>query len=213
MKARLRQLTTAFAAMAAVLGSASCGQMVRQGKAPAFLIIDLLQAASGAAASAFGGTLASDVVTLIDRTVGGVTVRVPTLFADPGRVTLRLQLKDAGVPGNSTAPSAINAITVNRYHVSYRRSDGRNVQGVDVPYAFDGAITVTVATSPVAADFVLVRVQAKEEAPLAALANGGGRIDISTIADVTFYGHDLAGNDVQVTGSISINFADWGDPG
>jgi hypothetical protein len=40
----------------------------------------------------------------------------------------------------------------------------------------------------------------------------GGAFAISTIADVTFYGTDQTGNDVSVTGSISVNFADWGDP-
>jgi len=35
---------------------------------------------------------------------------------------------------------------------------------------------------------------------------------ISTIAHVTFYGKDQNGNEVSVTGSISVNFADWGDP-
>jgi hypothetical protein len=35
---------------------------------------------------------------------------------------------------------------------------------------------------------------------------------ISTIADVTFYGKDETGTDVSVTGSISVNFADWADP-
>jgi hypothetical protein len=59
---------------------------------------------------------------------------------------------------------------------------------------------------------VLVRAQAKLEAPLKALAGGGGSIIISTIAQVTFYGRDQAGNDVSVTGQISVNFADWGDP-
>ena len=204
MKARLQQLTAAFAATAAVWGSVSCGNLVRQGNSPAFLIVDSLQAASGAAASAFGPVLASDVVTVVNAR--------PTLFADAGQVILHIQLKDQGAPGSPNTPSAMNAVTINRYHVAYRRSDGRNVQGVDVPYAFDGAVTATITSAQVTIGFTLVRVQAKEEAPLAALAGGGGRVDISTIADVTFYGHDLAGNDVSATGSISVNFADWGDP-
>ena len=44
------------------------------------------------------------------------------------------------------------------------------------------------------------------------MAGGGGAIAIMTIADVTFYGRDQAGNDVSVTGSITVNFADWADP-
>ena len=35
---------------------------------------------------------------------------------------------------------------------------------------------------------------------------------ISTIAEVTFYGHDQTGREVQVQGLTSVNFADWGDP-
>ena len=57
-----------------------------------------------------------------------------------------------------------------------------------------------------------MRAQAKLEAPLKALRTGGGDILISTIAEITFYGRDQNGNDVSVTGMMSINFADWGDP-
>jgi len=35
---------------------------------------------------------------------------------------------------------------------------------------------------------------------------------ISTIAQITLYGRDQAGNDVSVTGTMSVNFADWADP-
>ena len=62
------------------------------------------------------------------------------------------------------------------------------------------------------AGFTLVRVQAKQEAPLKALVGNGGAIAISTIAEVTFYGTDQAGRPVSVTGQISVDFNDWGDP-
>jgi hypothetical protein len=212
MNARIRQLTTASAAMAILLGSASCGNLVRQGRSPSLLVIDSLTGASGADPGKFGGTLASDVVTLVSKTVNGQQVRVPTIYDDLGQVQLHIQLKDPGTTGTPSTPSAFNSVKIERYHVSYRRSDGRNTQGVDVPYAFDGAFTATITGSPVQVGFTLVRIQAKSEAPLQALDGGGGRFAISTIADVTFYGHDLAGNDVQETGSISIDFADWGDP-
>ena len=57
-----------------------------------------------------------------------------------------------------------------------------------------------------------MRIQAKLEPPLANLANGGAQNVISTIAEVTFFGRDQAGNEVSVTGSISVNFSDFGDP-
>jgi hypothetical protein len=94
--------------------------------------------------------------------------------------------------------------------VSYRRSDGRNVQGVDVPYAFDSAVTFTIGSSGGTGVFELVRHVAKFEAPLAALNSSS--VIITTIADVTFYGKDQAGNDVAVTGSIQVSFGDFADP-
>ena len=140
------------------------------------------------------------------------TDQVPTIFEDVATVGLKFIIKDMGNPGGEASPSKVNQIMVNRYRVVYRRADGRNTQGVDVPYTFDGAITLTVDESAKLTSFALVRIQAKEEEPLKSLAGGGGRVAIATIADVTFYGHDMAGNAVQQTGSISINFADWGDP-
>ncbi len=80
-----------------------------------------------------------------------------------------------------------------------------------MPYGVDGAVTGTIATSATSLVFALVPVQRKLEAPLLALRNQGGAIAIMTIANVTFYGYDQAGNAVSVTGSISVNFADWAD--
>jgi hypothetical protein len=47
---------------------------------------------------------------------------------------------------------------------------------------------------------------------LSRLRRGGGANIISTIAEVTFYGRDQAGNDVAVAGLVSINFGDFADP-
>ncbi len=188
----------AAVALAAPLAGCTAGQTT--GVAPSFLIIDELGGASGADPSAFGGTLQSDVVTN-----GGI-------FEDPGRVAFRLALKDPGAGEAPTTPSTMNFITVNRYRVRYLRSDGKNTPGVDVPHPFDGAITATVGDTITSATLVLVRVQAKVEAPLAALASLGGQVAISTIAEVTFFGRDQAGREVSVTGNIGVTFADWADP-
>jgi hypothetical protein len=108
------------------------------------------------------------------------------------------------------APSANNVVTLNRYHVAYRRADGRNTPGVDVPYPFDGAITLSVAGGGAATGtFEIVRHVAKLETPLVQLQSNG--TVISTLADVTFYGTDRVGNDVNVTGSIQINFGNFAD--
>jgi hypothetical protein len=148
-------------------------------------------------AGTFSNILASDVLT-------GNSV-----FEDNGQVTMHAQLKDLTTP---TGPSPNNDITITHYRVEYRRTDGRNIQGIDVPFAFEGAITFTVSSSAATANFSIVRVQAKLEPPLITLQGSGGEIVISTIADVTFYGKDQTGTDVSVKGAISVNFSDWGDP-
>ena len=189
-----------------ILGSVSCGELTRQGTASSYLIISVLEASSGADPGKFGGTLDSDVLTLVDND----GTLIPTIFSDSGRVTFTLGLKDPGSVASANAPTQNNWITVERYHVSYTRTDGRNTQGVDVPYAFDGAATATVAGGDTTIGFTIVRHQAKEEAPLAALANGA--VLISTIAEVTFYGHDQTGRQVSASGKLTISFGNYGDP-
>ncbi len=195
--------------LSALLFTTSCGDKVLEGKGSSYLIVSLLQAASGATPSSFSTTLESDVVTNVKQQSGTTTALVPTVYEDLGQATLRLAMKD---PVSGVTPTDTNTITIERYHVDYVRSDGRNTQGVDVPYSFDGAISGNVTTAGTTLTFVIVRAQAKVEAPLLAMRGGGGAFVISTIAQVIFYGHDQAGNAASVTASMSINFADWGDP-
>jgi hypothetical protein len=122
-------------------------------------------------------------------------------------MTLSLAAKDVTNPDGLTSN---NQVTINRIHVSYRRTDGRNTEGVDVPYSFDTASTTTIATQgSTAVSFVLVRIQAKQETPLVQLATNGQLI--SVIADVTAYGADIVGNQVSATGSIGVTFGNFGD--
>lgn len=184
----------------AVAGMSACGKITTDGRSSSYLIIDLLQGASGAKPDSFATVMQADVMTK------------GSVFEDPGKVTMRIALKDLGTGASPTAPTAANTVTVTRYRVVFRRSDGRNTQGVDVPFAFDGAATGTFGASASSLVFVLVRAQAKLEPPLLELRGSGGAILISTLADVTFYGQDQNGNQVAVTGTISVNFADWADP-
>lgn len=194
-------------ALALSVTSLGCAATGRPGQASSYLIVESLVAASGAQATKFAGALGSDVLTLVNRSINGVQVRVPTVFEDFAQVRFRVAMKDP-----TAATSAVNFITVSRYRVVFRRADGRNTPGVDVPFGFDGAMTATVGAEATAAGFTLVRIQAKGEAPLLALVGNGGAQAISTLAEITFYGKDQAGRDVVATASISVNFADWGDP-
>lgn len=197
---------------AVVAVSASCGDLARSGKSPSYLIIDSLQGSSGARPGTFASQLNSDVQTMVNQTVAGVVVRVPTVFNDLGSAVLRASLKNQGTVAVPLAPTTINQVTITRYHVEFKRADGRNEPGRDVPYAFDGGVTATVGESAVTVTFDIVRHTNKQEPPLRNLINNGGQFQINTIAEVTFYGKDQAGNDVSVTGFISVNFADFGDP-
>ena len=184
----------------------SCGKLTRQGESASYLIVQALEGASGATPEQFGTILSSDVITLVDRE----GTLVPTFFGDNGRVTFTLGLKDPGPPSSPNTPSPNNFITINRYRVTYIRADGRNTPGVDVPHPFDGAFTITVADNATAG-FALVRNQAKAEAPLAALAHN--QVIISTMAEITFFGHDQTGREVSATGRIDVHFGNFGDPG
>src|SRR5262245_15933217 len=136
--------------------TASCGDMQREGQASSYLIVNSLQAARGDDPTKFAGNLLSDVLTVVKD--------VPTVFNDVAQVQLRLGMKDPGSTTSPSAPTSANFITVNRYHVEFIRTDGRTQPGVDVPYAFDGAFTVTVGSDDATAAFTLVRNIAKEEA-------------------------------------------------
>ena len=194
---RLVNLGTRFVVTASVLAAAgACASPGRPGQASSYLIVQTLEAAPGSRPTTFTGSLASDVLTN-----GGI-------LEDPARATFRLVMKDPSI----TEPSPVNFITLRGYRVTFSRTDGRNVQGVDVPFAFDGALSATI-TGSTAVTLVLVRAQSKLEAPLRALVGGGGAVAIATFADVLFYGADQAGHDVTVTARISVTFADWGDQG
>ena len=202
-------MSTKFITLALVtaLGAAAAGcGVTEQGRAPVVLRIDDLSASSGAGSQSFAGYLNSDVQTVVKVN----NVDVPTRFNDSGRVAFSLVLRDPGAPGVANTPTELNTVTVTHYRVVYRRTDGRNVQGVDVPWAFDSGMTISVpASGSVQQTFELVRVSAKFDAPLAALTVNGQALDM--IADVTFYGKDQYNNDVRATGSIGITFANFGD--
>jgi hypothetical protein len=202
----MTRIITRTLTAAALLAATSCGSAVREGSAPMFLVMDNLSGIRGAATAGQPGSfLVSDVLTLVT-TGGGCTTQAPcaTVFGDSGQATLRLVPKDITL----TKPSTNNEVTINRVHIHFRRTDGRGVPGVDVPFDFDSFTTGTVPTIGTAqVHFELVRVQAKTEAPLVQLVSNGQTL--SVVADVTLYGQDRTGNVVSVTGSLSVDFANF----
>jgi hypothetical protein len=208
----MRNVKTLAGILVTVATTVSCGSVVREGRAPVFMVIDSLQASRGAATTgALSGFLLSDVLTYVTTPAPcSTTSPCPTIFNDTGTVTLRLSPKNIGTTLSPAAPSTNNDVTVTRYHIVYRRADGRNTPGVDVPYGFDGAATGTIqVSSTLSLGFELVRHVAKEESPLVQLV--ASPTIISTIADITFYGRDQVGNDISATGSILVDFGNFGD--
>jgi hypothetical protein len=199
-----------LASIALVAATSACGDVIRQGRSPVVLVIDRLTGtAGGSSGGTPSGTLRSDVV--VNRTSPAPCTPAspcPTIFDDGGQATIHLAPKNISL---DLAPTTNNQVTITRYHVTYRRADGRNTPGVDVPFGFDGAVTATVPEtgSTVTLDFELVRHVAKEESPLVQLVNSPNIIN--TIAEITFYGTDLVGNAVSVTGLMSIEFGNFGD--
>jgi hypothetical protein len=205
------------AAIALTLLAPGCSSFLTDSTTSSYVVIDSLLASTGREPDKLAGVLNSDVLTYVKRD----QIFVPQVFADNLVANFSLGLKNPGSGESPLKPTTTNLITITRYHVKFVRSDGRNVEGVDVPYAFDGGVTVPVTPDGVKATMTLVRIQSKQEAPLRALISENGQpavglnpstYAISTIAEVTFYGKDQTGRDVSVTGKISVNFADWGDP-
>ena len=195
-------LLGAVATSAVMAGCSS--SFVRDSRSPSQLVINALQVGDNS-------TLLSDVIRRAT-TPAPCSPASPcfSTFNDMATAEVEILLRDPGVPGSPSSPTAINQVTITRYRVKYRRADGHNIPGVDVPYDFDSAVTATVPPSgSTEFAFQIVRHSAKEEAPLASLRFSGDII--STIAEVTFYGRDQAGNDVSVTGYMGVDFGDFAD--
>jgi hypothetical protein len=203
------------AGVAGLVSTAGCGgELLRTGRSPVFLTLGALEAAKGSDPGTFVANLLSDVQTIVDVTVGTETVQVPTIFNDLGRATIVVNVKNVGglISGTESPVSPLNAVTITRYRVSFRRADGHNTPGLHVPFGFDGGVNVTInsgASGEVVFD--LVRHAMKGEAPLRNLIGGGGQDFISTVAEITFWGHDQNGNELTVSGLMDVTFADFGD--
>lgn len=192
----MRRAMCFIALAAAAAAGSSCGSAIRQSQSPVVLTVNSFQNAAGS-----GNTLMSSVP-------AGCSPSATTssCVTDSAQVTLGAAMKNVSP---SVVPTTNNQVMITGYHVQYVRADGRNTPGVDVPYGFDGGVTGTVAPgASLTLIFEIVRRTAKQEAPLVMLANGS--TIIHTIANVTFYGADVAGNAISVTGSMSVDFGNFG---
>jgi hypothetical protein len=195
-KKKSRRTLFLLAVLPAILVLSACNPLEDESKSSSFIIVESItgQDAEGNTAN----FLQSDVV-LSDSTV----------VADIAEATLQAALLD---PAPILDPSQYNDIILDRYIVSYSRVDGKNRQGVDVPYSFEGSLSqiLRVDTSTTIS-FVIVREVAKLEAPLFDLIQNRAEGVIEAIAKIEFYGHDLVNNKVTATGYLTIFFANYAD--
>ncbi len=129
----------------------------------------------------------------------------------PDHVDLRLEnhFKNPGI----TTTGFRHDFTVERYEIHYFRSDGRGVEGVDVPYSLTGNLSQEVQEDAAATlSLEVVRRQAKLEPPLKNLDGGGGSLIVTMFAEITLHARTTTGEVLNpVTGRLQIDFADYGD--
>jgi hypothetical protein len=104
-------------------------------------------------------------------------------------------------------------IVIERYEVRYFRSDGRGTEGVDVPYRISGNIAFEIlAGEATNVAIEVVRRQAKLEAPLFNLEDGGGARIVTMFAEIVLHARTTTGVVTNAaTGRLQIDFAQFGD--
>lgn len=125
-----------------------------------------------------------------------------TVCEDEVGVTLRAQAKNPMSQLND-----ISTVLLRSYEVRFFRTDGRGVEGIDVPYRITGNLASSVedtTTVPIE----VVRRQAKLEPPLSAINQASV---LTVMAQVTIFGETISGKKVSASGRFQIDFADFGD--
>ena len=134
---------------------------------------------------------------------------------------------------SSLAVSAVGHVSLESYEVRFLRSDGRNQEGVDVPFRITGALGNVRLHTPspngeteATVSLTLVRHQAKLDPPLRNLqidttsplnstgqgtagASFPGSVVLTTVAEITIYGRTIEGDALKGTGRVNVTFADF----
>lgn len=179
-----------LAAFALGLGLAGCSPSYVTGNdAPVDIYITSINA---------GGVLDSDI-----RFGPQSTFICPDTVA----VTVGVRNKNPNVP----TPSVPSAVMVKSYEVRYFRTDGRGVEGVDVPYRVTGNVSIAVDVSNsnnTTVPIEVVRRQAKLEPPLSTIYQTAV---LTVMAEITLYGETVTGKAVSASSRFQIDFGDYGD--
>jgi hypothetical protein len=176
------------AALAVAVGLGGCSaSYVENNDAPVLLIVTNING---------GAVLDSDV---------RIGASSNVICEDEVPVGLKTQMKNPMLGD----PSALDNVLLKSYEVRYFRTDGRGVEGVDVPYRITGSVASSVqGESSVLIE--VVRRQAKMEPPLSTIYQ---TTVLTVMAEVTIYGETVSGRRVSASGRFQIDFADYGDTG
>jgi hypothetical protein len=139
----------------------------------------------------------------------GTDTEPATLGVCPDYATVSVGVRNKNP--RSPAPAVPSAVIVDSYVVRYFRTDGRGVEGVDVPFRITGYLTVSVDVSDGATTDIpieIVRRQAKNEPPLSMIQQ---TTVLTMFAEVTVYGTTVAGDRVSDSGRVQVDFAEFAD--
>jgi hypothetical protein len=186
---------------ALVLLAWACNPVENESKSPTMIIVEAIRGTDATGTEA--DYLQSDVIRV------DATTQATTIFADAAVAILRaatLEIKPVmGV-------SQWSDIMLTRYVVSYSRVDGNNRPGVDVPYPFEGSMSILLKISvSTEVGFIVVRETAKAEPPLVNLVANRAEGVIQCKAQIDFYGQDMTGKKVKATGYLTVFFANYAD--
>lgn len=152
-------------------------------------------------------------------------VAIPAVENDNALVTVNIFRKNNN---EDLSTSAVEHVYLKRYEVQYHRTDGRSVEGVDVPHRISGALGNIRFHTPAAGEetentfaVTIVRHQAKVEPPLRNLRGGFGgdtglgvfpqAAVLTLIAEVTIHGETVQGRGMEAKGFVDVIFADFAD--
>lgn len=179
----------------------SCNSVVKNTQSDTMLIVTNIT----------GKDIEDNDVNFLQSDVVQVDPDTSQLYVTADSATATLTAKSLE-PEPAMGTSTYSNILVNSYTVSYTRSDGKNREGIDVPYSFSGSLSVLVEIdATVTVPFIIVRESAKLEPPLINLREGRGEGPLTVQAKVDFYGHDMANHKVKATGYLTIFFANYID--
>lgn len=197
----LKRTVSAAVLLAASFLLISCNPIENESQSASLLIVESLTGLDILGTE--GSFLQSDVL-IVDPATGATSVR-----SDSAKATFRATTLE---PAPLLGTSQYNDIQITRYVVTYIRADGRSIEGVDVPYSFEGSLSAIVRIGiSTSVSFVIVREVAKQEPPLINLRAALPGDILNVTAKVDFYGHDLANKTVKATGMLPIFFANYGN--